>query len=95
MTSVSCSYVHSGFFLAHHLAPGVHWLPVDCRGRPGEFHRCVAPLGGGAIFRGGDDAPVTHCATGPAGCPLGRSGEGSPESGAEVGPLEGLQRTVR
>ena len=63
---------------------------VDYRGRPGEVRRCVAPVGGGAVSRGGDDAlaATAQCATWPAGCPCGRRGEGSPESGAEAGPQE-------
>ena len=60
------------------------------RGRPGDVRRRLAPLGGGAVSRGGNAAPAaaTKRATGTACGIPGRSGEAGPESGAQAAAQE-------
>ena len=59
-------------------------------GEPGEVRRQVAPLGGGAVFCGGNAAPAaaTKRATGTACGIPGRGGAGGPESGAQAAAQE-------
>ena len=54
-------------------APRVLRVLVVGRGRPGEVRRCLAPLGGGAVSRGGDAAPAAaaQCPPGSASSPPG------------------------
>ena len=72
------------------VAPGVLHVRVEGRGRPGEVHRRVAPLGGGAVSRGGNAAraAATERATGTACGIPGRGGEAGPESSAQTAAQE-------
>ena len=78
------------------MGPGVLHLPVENQGRPGEVCRCVAPLGGAAVSRGGNaarGAATKHVAS-PASRPCRRCRKGGPKSGAEATPQEGPPQTV-
>ena len=68
------------------VALGVFHVQVEGRGRPGEVRSRVAPLGGGAVSRGGNAAPAaaTRRATSTACGIPGRGGEAGPESSAQA-----------
>ena len=72
------------------VAPGVLHVQVEGRGRPGEFRRRLAPLGGGAVSCGGDAAPAatTRRATGSACGTPGRRGEAGSEDSAQAATQE-------
>ena len=70
------------------MAPGVLLVQVEGRGRPGEARRRLAPLGGGAVSRGGDAAPAaaTKRAAGSACGTPGHCGEANPKAAPKPPP---------
>ena len=72
------------------VAPGVLHVQMEGRGRPGEVRQRMAPLGGGAVSRGGDAAPAatTRRAAGSARGTPGRCGEAGSKGSAQAATQE-------
>ena len=78
------------------MTPGVLHVQVEGGGRQGEVRRRLAPLGGGAVSRGGDAAPAaaTKRAAGSACGTPRRCGEASPKGSAQAATQEEPRTSV-
>ena len=68
------------------MAVSVLHVHLEGRGRPGEGCRCLAPLGGGAVSRGGNATPAAGSACSPPGRRRKASSEGSAQAASQEEP---------